>query len=189
MATKRYFEFKTAGKWYDGENMENGHLVTSQNYNHHLGIESIILSEPNSKKDDSVLAAVTVITPAVTFNGTIFLGKDADTLTFNVETRQWTDDKGVKQYTPVFNVKQAVVAQILRHAESRRLPVPVEWEQATQEPAAGGFDLSALSAEQQQAYLVALATAQASQASQAAPAVQEPAKASATDLPTGFIGK
>lgn len=170
MSLLRHFEFKTVGAWYQGANFKDSHLVTSENQNVNLGIESIILLEPNTKADNNILANVAVTTTAVDFNGTIFLSKDGESLVFNVESREYKVGSETK-WTPVFNVKQAVSAQILRHAESRRLETPIAWAEpaTTTQP----FDMSALTPEQlamiaQAAGMTAAATQQVQSTTQPA---------------------
>ena len=157
MSLQRHFSFtKPEDKaWYFGDFFEDAHLVTDNNYNPAFGIESIAILEPNTKDDNNIVANVQVVTTACTFSGTIFLAKNGRDLTFSPQTRAVEDKSmpnGIRQI-PMVNVKQAVVAQILRLAETKhRLAEPVAWTGASP---SDNMDITKMSAEQ----LLALANA------------------------------
>ena len=185
MSLQRHFSFtKPEDKaWYFGDFFEDAHLVTSNNYNPAFGIKSIAILEPNTKDDNNILANVQVTTDACSFNGTIFLAKDGKQLTFSPQTRAVQDDKmpgGVRQ-VPMVNVKQAVVAQILRLAEEKhRLDTPVAWTAPATSPS-DNIDLTKLSPEQ---LAELLKQAGASKATES-----QTATVTASDLPEGFVQK
>lgn len=194
MSNKRYFSFtKPEDKaWYLGDFFENSHLVTSENYNPALGIESIAILEPNTKEDNAILANVQVNTVACSFNGTIFLAKNGRDLTFSPQTRKVVQTINGREETrqiPMVNVKQAVIAQILRLAESKhRLAEPVDWETkpATQTNTINPADLTP---EQIQALLAQATQAQATQTQTQTQTPASEAVVVTSDLPAGFKAK
>lgn len=197
MSNKRYFSFtKPEDKaWYLGDFFENSHLVTSENYNPALGIESIAILEPNTKEDNAILANVQVNTVACSFNGTIFLAKNGRDLTFSPQTRKVVQTINGREETrqiPMVNVKQAVIAQILRLAESKhRLPEPVEWETkpVAKTNAINPADLTPEQLQELLANAQAQAGAKATETQTTTNTTPSSGVVVTSDLPSGFTAK
>lgn len=153
------------GKWYDGVDFENSHLVTNKNHNTDLGISGIILRKPNSTGSNGRVFASAIInfTNGLSVNGSVYVDKSLTGLTFGVTQTEKNADG--ERYDINVRVPMSIQAQVLRYATTKAVEVanaPVQ-APAQQAPAQN----YAPQAQQQPAY-------------QQAPAAQSPVQAAPT---------
>lgn len=117
------------GKWYDGVDFENSHLVTTANHNADLGISGIILRKPNSAGSNGrVFSAVTInLTNGLAIFGSLYVDKALNGLTFGVT--QTEPNAQNERYDINVRVPMSIQAQVLRFAMTKAVEV------ATQAPA------------------------------------------------------
>lgn len=111
------------GKWYDGVDFENSHLVTSKNHNTDLGISGIILRKPNSTGSNGRVFASAIInfTNGLSVNGSVYVDKSLTGLTFGVTQTEPNADK--QRFDINVKVPMSIQAQVLRYATTKAVEV------------------------------------------------------------------
>lgn len=112
------------GKWYNGVDFENSHLITDKNHNTDLGISGIILRKPNSTGSNGRVFASVIINfvNGLTVNGSLYVDKTGKGLTFGVEQRK-TDGPNPEYYDINVRVPMSIQAQVLRYATTKAVEV------------------------------------------------------------------
>lgn len=126
------------GKWYDGVDFENSHLVTSKNHNTDLGISGIILRKPNSTGSNGRVFASAIInfTNGLSVNGSVYVDKSLKGLTFGVTQTEKNADGD--RFDINVRVPMSIQAQVLRYATTKAVEVanaPVQQAPVQQAPA------------------------------------------------------
>lgn len=107
-----------SGKWYQGVEFEDSHLITNENHNKDLGISGIIIKAPNTTgKNGRVFGSVTIrFTNGLAVFGSLYVDKAGNGLTFGVDQR--TADNG-ERFDINVRVPMAIQAQVLRFAMTK----------------------------------------------------------------------
>lgn len=173
-----------AGKWYDGVDFEDSHLVTADNHNKELGIAGIILKNPNSTgKNGRVFGSATIrFVNGLTVFGSLYIDRAGDGLTFSVDQRKGDNDE---YYDINVRVPMSIQAQVIRYAMTKA-------EEVAHVPAAPAVQetvqqTSAAQPEQQTVYQAPAQQQPVYQASaQQAPAQTAPVQAAPAAQTAGF---
>lgn len=113
--------------WYNESKFSGADVVTDSASNRGLGIDDIQFYKPNGTSARVVASVLIYLTNSVRLEGTLYRAKNNENLTFGVQQRTYKGTDGKTNYVDInVRIPLQIQAQVLRHAETLMIDVPVQ---------------------------------------------------------------